>query len=145
MFPSTYRAFIEIRPLVSRAICSKLVKSSKTSLSLPQVPNQVVNPQKRHFSDDSGFHDDFKTIRKKYENKEKQGTPYEEIEKFIKKVRELDKILKKQEIASHPVVVFMKGIPEAPRCGFSGLTIRILQEEGKIGNIRTDFEKELKI
>ena len=29
-------------------------------------------------------------------------------------------------VAEHPVVLFMKGTPDAPRCGFSGLTVQIL-------------------
>ena len=29
-------------------------------------------------------------------------------------------------VAEHPVVLFMKGAPEQPRCGFSGLVVQIL-------------------
>ncbi|MFN4287666.1 MAG: Grx4 family monothiol glutaredoxin [Brevundimonas sp.] len=29
-------------------------------------------------------------------------------------------------VAEHPVVLFMKGTPDAPRCGFSSLVVQIL-------------------
>ncbi|MBX3477150.1 MAG: Grx4 family monothiol glutaredoxin [Brevundimonas sp.] len=35
-----------------------------------------------------------------------------------------------QTVAEHPVVLFMKGTPEAPRCGFSALTVQILDHVG---------------
>lgn len=35
-----------------------------------------------------------------------------------------------QAIGSHPVVVFMKGTPEAPQCGFSRATIQVLGLQG---------------
>ncbi len=33
-------------------------------------------------------------------------------------------------IAEHPVVVFMKGVPDAPKCGFSSLVVQILDHLG---------------
>jgi len=77
---------------------------------------------RRNFTtDDSGFHDDFKTLRKKYETAASASgnqSP-ESVQHFIK-----------QQIESHPVVIFMKGTPDAPRCGFSRLAVSLLQEEG---------------
>lgn len=35
-----------------------------------------------------------------------------------------------QTVAEHPVVLFMKGTPDAPRCGFSALTVQILDHVG---------------
>ena len=35
-----------------------------------------------------------------------------------------------QAIAEHPVVLFMKGTPDAPRCGFSSLAVQILDHVG---------------
>lgn len=32
----------------------------------------------------------------------------------------------KQQVTTHPVVVYMKGTPAAPRCGFSANVIKIL-------------------
>ncbi len=36
----------------------------------------------------------------------------------------------KQQVTSHPVVVYMKGTPTAPRCGFSANVINILNALG---------------
>ena len=33
-------------------------------------------------------------------------------------------------IAEHPVVLFMKGTPDAPRCGFSAAVVQILDHVG---------------
>ena len=33
-------------------------------------------------------------------------------------------------VADHPVVVFMKGVPEQPRCGFSAVVVQILDHLG---------------
>jgi monothiol glutaredoxin len=35
-----------------------------------------------------------------------------------------------QAIAEHSVVLFMKGTPDAPRCGFSSLVVQILDQVG---------------
>jgi monothiol glutaredoxin len=35
-----------------------------------------------------------------------------------------------QTIAANPVVVFMKGVPDQPRCGFSALVIQVLDHMG---------------
>ena len=33
-------------------------------------------------------------------------------------------------VADNPVVLFMKGVPEAPQCGFSGLVVQVLDHLG---------------
>jgi monothiol glutaredoxin len=33
-------------------------------------------------------------------------------------------------LAEHPVVVFMKGVPDQPQCGFSALVVQILDHLG---------------
>jgi monothiol glutaredoxin len=33
-------------------------------------------------------------------------------------------------VAEHPVVLFMKGVPEQPQCGFSAVTVQILDHLG---------------
>jgi monothiol glutaredoxin len=33
-------------------------------------------------------------------------------------------------VAEHPVVVFMKGVPDQPRCGFSSVVVQILDHLG---------------
>jgi len=35
-----------------------------------------------------------------------------------------------QAVAEHPVIVFMKGAPEQPRCGFSAVVVQILDHLG---------------
>ena len=36
----------------------------------------------------------------------------------------------KDTVEEHPVVLFMKGVPEQPRCGFSALVVQILDHLG---------------
>ena len=36
----------------------------------------------------------------------------------------------KQQVTSHPVVLYMKGTPQFPMCGFSGNAVRILNALG---------------
>ena len=36
----------------------------------------------------------------------------------------------KQQVTTHPVVLYMKGTPQFPMCGFSGNAVRILQALG---------------
>ncbi|XP_047314695.1 monothiol glutaredoxin-S15, mitochondrial [Impatiens glandulifera] len=33
-----------------------------------------------------------------------------------------------QDIKENPVMIYMKGVPELPRCGFSSLAVRVLKE-----------------
>jgi len=35
-----------------------------------------------------------------------------------------------QTVATNPVVLFMKGVPEQPRCGFSAVVVQILDHLG---------------
>lgn len=50
-------------------------------------------------------------------------------EKGIKQKESLEDRLKNL-IGSSPVMVFMKGTPDAPRCGFSSMVVNALREEG---------------
>ena len=36
----------------------------------------------------------------------------------------------KQQVESHPVVLFMKGTPQLPQCGFSALAVQVLNACG---------------
>ncbi|MFN2383416.1 MAG: Grx4 family monothiol glutaredoxin [Gemmatimonadota bacterium] len=42
-----------------------------------------------------------------------------------------------QEIAGHPVVIYMKGTELFPRCGFSAAAIQALQQAGAAGHIHS--------
>ncbi|KAM9980791.1 hypothetical protein ACTFIY_003104 [Dictyostelium cf. discoideum] len=44
--------------------------------------------------------------------------------------RALDDV--KSQVATSPCVLYMKGIPERPECGFSNTAVRILQAEGAV-------------
>jgi monothiol glutaredoxin len=35
-----------------------------------------------------------------------------------------------QSVAEHPVILFMKGVPEQPQCGFSAVVVQILDHLG---------------
>jgi monothiol glutaredoxin len=35
-----------------------------------------------------------------------------------------------KSVAEHPVILFMKGVPEQPRCGFSAVVVQILDHLG---------------
>ncbi|KAG6421833.1 hypothetical protein SASPL_118391 [Salvia splendens] len=37
-----------------------------------------------------------------------------------------------QDIKENPVMIYMKGVPELPRCGFSALAVRVLREYSKL-------------
>lgn len=39
----------------------------------------------------------------------------------------------KEQVTTNPVVLYMKGTPEAPQCGFSAVTVQILRACG-VGN-----------
>ncbi|CDO98117.1 unnamed protein product [Coffea canephora] len=39
----------------------------------------------------------------------------------------LNKIVE-QDVNENPVMIYMKGVPDLPRCGFSSLAVRVLQE-----------------
>jgi len=66
---------------------------------------------RRHFSDDS--HDDFKPKRA-------------EVASELTEVM----VLIEQQIKENPVLLFMKGTPSQPQCGFSLQTVRILNAVG---------------
>jgi len=36
----------------------------------------------------------------------------------------------KEQVGKHPVVLYMKGTPQFPQCGFSALAVQVLQASG---------------
>lgn len=51
----------------------------------------------------------------------------------------------KQEIESHPVVLFMKGTPDFPQCGFSARTSQVLKALGvQFGHVNVLAEPEVR-
>ena len=39
----------------------------------------------------------------------------------------------KGTLAGHPIVLFMKGTPQFPMCGFSSRTVEVLKADGAVG------------
>lgn len=67
----------------------------------------------RNFSD-GGSHDDFAPKKKEIKN-----TDEEEIMAMIQ-----------EHVTGNPIMLYMKGSPSAPQCGFSAKVIGMLQKEG---------------
>lgn len=44
----------------------------------------------------------------------------------------------KSQVTANPVVLYMKGSPKFPQCGFSGLAIQILQASGATNLVTVD-------
>eukprot|EP00937_MAST-01D_sp_MAST-1D-sp2_P006103 g6103.t1 len=63
---------------------------------------------------DGGSHDDFAPVRKAPDS----GSP-----------EELTQILQDQ-VDNHKVMLYMKGTPSQPQCGFSSQVVRILHQQG---------------
>ncbi|XP_024371465.1 uncharacterized protein [Physcomitrium patens] len=75
--------------------------------------------------DEPDTHDDFKPVQKQADS---LSPVHEAIEKDVKE---------------NQVMVFMKGVPQAPQCGFSAMVVRILDEYGvgyKSRNVLADPE-----
>jgi monothiol glutaredoxin len=49
-----------------------------------------------------------------------------------------------REIEQHPIVIYMKGNPLFPRCGFSAAAVQILQGYGKVHGVDVLAEPELR-
>lgn len=51
----------------------------------------------------------------------------------------------KQQVGSQPVVLYMKGTPEAPMCGFSLRTSQVLKEAGvEFGHVNVLADPEIR-
>lgn len=37
-----------------------------------------------------------------------------------------------QDVKDNPIMVYMKGVPDFPQCGFSALAVRVLKQYGKL-------------
>nr|DAD43396.1 TPA_asm: hypothetical protein HUJ06_001626 [Nelumbo nucifera] len=61
-------------------------------------------------TDDSGSHEDFRPTTKVVNS----GLSTKDIVE--------------QDVKENPVMIYMKGIPEAPQCGFSSLAVRVLKQ-----------------
>merc|ERR1712046_102408 len=94
--------------------CLRAVQNVRGSIvrSSPWV-NRVVAPSQRMYAIkvDSSSHSDFAP--------QSNAKPADSIMERIQ-----------QDFDSDDIVVYMKGIPQAPQCGFSNAVIRVLEAEG---------------
>jgi monothiol glutaredoxin len=49
-----------------------------------------------------------------------------------------------REVQSHPIVIYMKGNPLFPRCGFSAAAVQILQAHGPVHGIDVLADPEVR-
>ncbi|CAA7403150.1 unnamed protein product [Spirodela intermedia] len=94
-------------------IIFKGISESPISFRSSQVGLKSLNWQNSRYSTvtgDSDSHEDFQPTRK-----------FEGVGKSVKDIVE-------QDIRENPIMIYMKGIPDAPRCGFSALAVRVLKE-----------------
>lgn len=77
--------------------------------------------------EDPDTHNDFKAVNK--------------APKDVPSARELVE----KDIKKNPIMLYMKGVPAAPRCGFSALAVKVLQQYGVPFSARNILEdQELK-
>lgn len=108
----------------------RVLAAAASTASSPSSFNAVPWLQQRASitipaGDEADSHDDFKPVPKQASS---VSSAYEAIEKDVKE---------------NPVMVYMKGVPEAPQCGFSAMVVRILDEydvEFKSRNVLADPE-----
>eukprot|EP01033_Poteriospumella_lacustris_P006303 gene6304-4525_t len=94
-----------------------MLRSTVMSLRFAQnaTCRRAVNPllTAKFFSTNDDSHDDFKPKRKEF----KDGM--DEVVKLVEK-----------QVKEHPVMLYMKGTPQQPQCGFSLQAVRILNAVG---------------
>ncbi|KAL8167060.1 hypothetical protein V2J09_008559 [Rumex salicifolius] len=102
---------------MARALSSILFKGLTRHPAGPLCTTQVAGrlyQSGKQFStklpDDSDTHEDFKPTSK------------------VKSSDLSVKDIVEQDVKENPVMIYMKGVPEYPRCGFSSLAVRVLKE-----------------
>ena len=88
----------------------RLPAASSRLASLPRAASLGV-PAARRLC----MHDDFKPKVRSYAADGEEASVHAQIEK---------------DVAANKVVVFMKGVPDQPQCGFSNTVVQILKAEG---------------
>ena len=82
--------------------------------ALPLSAGRAALPVRGARALSDGIHDDFKPkVKRAYASE--AGNIHEQIDKDIKE---------------NPVVVFMKGFPDSPMCGFSNAVVQVMKAEG---------------
>lgn len=111
---STTRALVGAvsRRAVQRLVTPSVsVASGKIIFGESLVLKQSYTPGTRHFSDDS--HSDFAPQRK---------TVADDGEEVLKMIS--------QHVKENRIMLYMKGTPSMPMCGFSAKVVQVLQNEG---------------
>uniref|UniRef100_A0A7S3ZD20 Glutaredoxin domain-containing protein n=1 Tax=Lotharella globosa TaxID=91324 RepID=A0A7S3ZD20_9EUKA len=107
---SAFRSFS--KPRVSRQICAKSLRSS----SVLPLASTKWNVSSRYFSSniesDFDTHDDFKP-------QTKQQYDMKDIHELIAK-----------DVKENPLMIYMKGSPNMPQCGFSKTVVDIIRHMG---------------
>ena len=87
--------------------------SSRAAAKLARRPIAPLLPLHAARALSDGIHDDFKPQKKAY------ASESDDVHTQITK-----------DIGEHKVVVYMKGVPDAPQCGFSNAVVQVMKAEG---------------
>ncbi|CAH8327420.1 unnamed protein product [Eruca vesicaria subsp. sativa] len=104
---------------MAAALSSKFLKgiaSLQPLRSSTRLASVYQNGMMRSYSttvpSDSDTHDDFKPTQKV-----PSGSSTDSLKDIVE-----------NDVKENPVMIYMKGVPEAPQCGFSSLAVRVLQQ-----------------
>mmetsp|Transcript_8808 Transcript_8808/g.11708 ORF Transcript_8808/g.11708 Transcript_8808/m.11708 type:complete len:195 (+) Transcript_8808:112-696(+) len=106
--------------VASRDACRSLTAHSTSTIITPDrrlVFSQQQQQQQRPFSssgsDGDGSHSDFSPQRKEVKD---------DVDEAVELI--------KGQVKEHPVMLYMKGSPNMPMCGFSGRVVQVLKSTG---------------
>ena len=104
------------RDVGSRASVTTLAIATQTMMMLRRLPATAL-PRAASLAPARRLcmHDDFKPKVRSYAADGEESSVHAQIEKDVK---------------ANKVVVFMKGVPDQPQCGFSNTVVQILKAEG---------------
>lgn len=99
---------------MARSLSNMLMKSISSSTQISAIVSKSFYINGLKYSTtvpyDPDTHEDFRSISK--------------LEKSNLDLKDIVE----QDIKENPVMIYMKGVPDLPRCGFSSLAVRVLKE-----------------
>lgn len=108
---------------MARSLSNMLMKSISSSTQISAIVSKSFYINGLKYSTtvpyDPDTHEDFRSISK--------------LEKSNLDLKDIVE----QDIKENPVMIYMKGVPDLPRCGFSSLAVRVLKEYSKFAH--TEF------
>jgi monothiol glutaredoxin len=117
---SLYQTYDASSRSLAQEGCLKFLSNTRTinifpasALSIPLRAYSTTNQSFKSASDDSGSHSDFAPKRKVEVSDEEQA---------LKMIAD--------QVQKYPVMLYMKGNPSMPMCGFSSRVVKILKDEG---------------